>query len=174
MKFNSMLESMIDPRLSDTVTSGDLTDFHRNVLDSGWVEEDHGAWVLRTLRGSYYGAKGQFSDVTGYEASVNGRAIPDLDLDSAGSRRAETLFRRGYSFAHSALFSLSRIQESPSAVAYITIGPTLYDETVIIGNVTFCAIREGVRPYIDDISDVSLSGVLLLDSNDCSKSLPSA
>ncbi|WP_152514237.1 hypothetical protein [Nocardiopsis valliformis] len=171
LMFNSMLESMIDTSLSGAVSEDDLTDFHKNVLEAGWLKEDSGAWVLRSLRGGYAGVESQFSDLIDYEASVNGRAIPDLDLDFADSRRVETLFRRGYSFAHCALFSLGRVPGAPSAVAYVTIGPTLFDENIVTGSVTFCATREGECPYIDDISDLSLSGVLLLDSDDCREPL---
>jgi hypothetical protein len=50
----------------------------RAILAQGWGCEEDGAWVLRGLRASYHGRRATFTDLTSWEAEVNGRPIPDL------------------------------------------------------------------------------------------------
>ncbi|MBB5489890.1 hypothetical protein NE857_14925 [Nocardiopsis exhalans] len=149
----------------DSISDGDMTEFHKEVLDAGWCAEANGAWVLQRFREDYSGIVSKFSDVTGYEAAVNGRSIPDFDIEE-GEFLAESLFRRAYSFARRALLDLGEIPGSPPAVAYVSISPALYDESIITGHVTFCAAREEERPYIEEVSGFTLSGILLLSSSD--------
>jgi hypothetical protein len=70
-----------------------------------------GALLLGALRCSYSGRRSLFTDVTSYEAAVDGRGVPDMDLPYRGPRRVDMLIRRSYSFACEALSQLSRIPE---------------------------------------------------------------
>ena len=123
---------------------------YRATVDTGWIEVD-GAWFLKKFYESYHGVESQFRDLTGLEAAANGRAIPDDDLPPSGSA-GRNLAERALHFARSALEALP--EEAPPVTAFITIGPAVYDETVIDGNVTFCADHTGESPYIEEFADL--------------------
>ncbi|MGW2542432.1 hypothetical protein ACWC5I_16535 [Kitasatospora sp. NPDC001574] len=171
MKFNTRFSELVQPELLERVNREDVPEFFQAALDAGWEVEPNGAWVLRFFSEGYRGDRSTFTDLTGYEASINGRAIPDLDLAEDDPVRIETLTRRAYSFAHGALFALRKISSAPPGSAYISIGPTLYDENLITGNVTFCVRHGEEEPYLADISRMTLSGVLVLESEDCASPL---
>ncbi|RKT54108.1 hypothetical protein C8E97_2705 [Saccharothrix australiensis] len=167
MKFNPMFSDLFQPELLGRVTKGDVPESFQSALAAGWEADPSGAWVLRLFSESYRGDRSSFTDLTGYEAAVNGRAIPDLDLAADHPARAEVLVRRAYSFAHCALFALNQTLGAPPGSAYISIGPTLYDEGLVTGSVTFCVQHNEEEPYLADISRVTLSGILVVDSDDC-------
>ncbi|MFJ7913098.1 hypothetical protein [Kitasatospora sp. NPDC096204] len=171
MKFNAMFSDLVEPEFLKRATKGDVPELFQCALDAGWEVDPGGAWVLRHFSESYHGNRSSFTDLTGYEAAVNGRAIPDLDLADDDPARVETLARRAYAFACSALFALRQVPGAPSGSAYISIGPALYDENVVTGSVTFCMQHEGEAPYLADISRMTLSGVLVVDSEECADPL---
>lgn len=127
----------------------ELPPLYLATVDTGWIEVG-GAWFLKKLYESYHGAASHLRDLTGLEAAANGRAIPDDDLPPSGGV-GRNLAERALHFARSALEALP--EEAPAVTAFITIGPTAYDETVIDGNVTFCADHAGEPPYIEGFAD---------------------
>jgi len=167
VKFNAMFSDLVRPEFLEQVTKGDVPELFQSALDAGWAADPSGAWVLRFFSEGYKGDRSSFTDLTGYEAAINGRAIPDLDLAEDDPARIEKLARRAYSFAHGALFALRQIPSAPPGSAYISIGPTLYDENLVTGSVTFCVRHDEEEPYLADISRMTLSGVLVVDSEDC-------
>jgi hypothetical protein len=171
VKFNAMFSDLVRPEVLEQVTKGDVPELFQSALEAGWSVDPSGAWVLRFFAEGYRGDRESFTDLTGYEAAVNGRAVPDLDIAEDGPARIETLVRRAYSFAHGALFALRQIPGAPLGTGYISIGPTLYDENLVTGSVTFCVRHEGEEPYLVDVSRMTLSGVLLVDSADCDRPL---
>lgn len=149
--------------LTEIAAIGDLTVpldvelplLYRATVDAGWIDVD-GAWFLKKFYESYHGVGSQFRDLTGLEAAANGRAIPDDDLPTTGSS-GRNLAERALHFARRALEALP--DEAPPVTAFITIGPAVYDETVVEGSVTFCADHTGEPPYIEGFAD-SKMGVI--------------
>ncbi|MDX3800618.1 hypothetical protein [Streptomyces sp. AK04-3B] len=162
-----MFSQLVQPEFLNRTTQRDVPELFQSALDAGWAVEVSGAWVLRFFSQGYRGNRSSFTDLTGYEAAINGRAIPDFDLSDDDPIRVEVLIRRAYSFAHCALFLLREMPNSPPGSAYISIGPTLYDENVVTGSVTFCVRREQEGSYLADISQVALSGILVVETEDC-------
>ena len=120
------------------------------VARRGWVEDASGAWLLRAFRDSYHGSAESFDDLTGFEAAVNGRAVPDLDLPPTGGARIACLVRRAIAFARLALSSYER--SGPVMVAY---GLFSGDKSsgAMTGSLTFCAEHPGEPPYIENVGD---------------------
>ncbi|EEP71891.1 hypothetical protein MCAG_02218 [Micromonospora sp. ATCC 39149] len=131
----------------ETLRRHDLTPELDTVVRHGWRIID-GAVLLASWYESYHGDRLTFSEAMDYEVAVNGRGIPDLDLTEDRYVRVPRLLRRGMAFAWSAL----RMQHSQfpdiEVSAYVSISPTLFDPDYFTGNVTFCAMRYGERPYI--------------------------
>ncbi|MFD0522910.1 hypothetical protein [Paractinoplanes durhamensis] len=81
MRFNAVFADLVGEAALEDVS---LPDLFRGAVDDGWTVDERGAWLLRRFLATYSGSPSAFSDVTGYEAAVNGRGIPDLDLDVGG------------------------------------------------------------------------------------------
>jgi hypothetical protein len=129
----------------DSLPEADVPRLYQETLEAGWVESD-GSWFLKKFRDDYYGSESQFTDRTGYESAVNGRAIPEEGLSTES---AAQLAARGLTFARHALEKLPA--EAPPVTAYISIGRAIYDDAVVEGNVTFCADHDGEPPYATDL-----------------------
>lgn len=173
MRYNAMFEEIAGVQSLSAASPADLPEFFRQVVLEGWVKDDQGAWLLSRLRSTYSGSPEAFTDLTGYEAAVNGRAIPDFDLDSRGQERARDLAKRGYVFARMALLRLSEIPDHPPGCAYVSINPVeVDDEEVYAGNVTIVTHHDGEPPYVRDVEGMTSSAVLALASSDCADALP--
>lgn len=173
MKYNAMFDEIASEQSLNTASQADLPDFFRRAVLAGWVRDDRGAWLLKLFRETYSGSPTAFTDLTGFEAAVNGRAIPDFDLASRGRERAGVLARRAYAFAKMALFRLNEVADHPSATAYISISPVeIGDEEIYAGNVTIVAHHDGEPPYLPDVSNVTSNAVLAIDSSECIEPLP--
>jgi hypothetical protein len=135
--------------MADLASTNDeeMPQLYREAVASGWVEVD-GSWFLRKFLEEYHGSPTHFTDRTGYEAAVNGRSIPDDDLQSA-VQSGERLAVRGLAFARRALQALP--SEAPPVTAYVSVGRAVYDDSVFDGSVTFCADHEGEPPYATDL-----------------------
>jgi hypothetical protein len=131
-----------------TLRRHDLTPELDSVVRQGWRIID-GAVLLSCWCDSYHGDRSAFSQIVDYEAAVNGRGIPDLDLTEDRTERVPKLLRRGMGFAWRALYVQRRQFPNIEMSAYISVSPTLFDADYFTGNVTFCAVRTGERPYID-------------------------
>ncbi|MFV2017115.1 hypothetical protein [Micromonospora sp. LOL_023] len=133
------------------------------------VERD--AVLLKRFRESYHGDRNRFTDVVGYEIAVNGRAIPDMDLDPASSDTIRVLLRRGVSFAWAALCRLRDSDVACGVAAYVTVTPMLFSPEQVTGNVAFSSVGAAFTPYIDPES-CSAGIVVLLESHQVGDMLP--
>jgi hypothetical protein len=169
MRFNAVFADLVDEESLNEFSRGDLPDLLRRAVDEGWTTDERGAWLLRDFLATYHGSPEAFSDVTGYEAAVNGRAIPDLDLPLAGKARAVALARRGIAFARAALYRLNADHpDHPPAVAYVSISDVDPDDDIPYeGDVTFVTAHDGEPPYLGDIDEVTANAVLAIDSTEC-------
>lgn len=136
------------------------------VIDSGWVS-DGGAILLAAFRDSYFGERSAFTDTGSYELAVNGRGIPDLDIVVQGVERIRVLMRRGVAFGRAALScaNLANVSDAP-VLARVSVAPTLMDQELFTGYVTFFSSRFarglGAGP------DSRLPGIqVVLSSEDC-------
>ncbi|MEU8001041.1 hypothetical protein AB0B66_07755 [Catellatospora sp. NPDC049111] len=156
--------------LVSTVTRDDLVPEWADVVSRGWTVSDRavllGAWYM-----SYHGDRSSFSETMDYEAAVNGRGIPDLDLTVEGQERAAMLLRRGVAFAWAALHEQHRQLPEVEVAAYISSAGTLVDPDHFTGNVTFCAVRPGQPPYIDP-AQLTDDIVVSIATGDCVGPLP--
>jgi hypothetical protein len=164
MVVNDKMRVLLERTDLDLVTRQDLPPGFGTVVDEGWVREPDGAWLLRALRRSYSGRRSAFTDLTGYEAAVNGRGIPDYDLPASDPERADALIRRSYSFACAALGQLDRVVNPPEMTGFISVTKTATDDPVFVANVTFWARHDGEPPYIDAGDFVTDVAAMLIDS----------
>jgi hypothetical protein len=155
------------------VSQADIPELFQAALREGWIVDETGAYLLELFRRQYFGARDSFTDLTAYEAAVNGRGVPDWDLADYGAARVQVLARRAYAFAWMALFSLRQIPDHATVTAYISIGSTLADEELYTATVTFCANRDDEAPYINlaDLETMT-NASLVLDSTECIAPLP--
>ncbi|GAA2483974.1 hypothetical protein [Winogradskya humida] len=145
-------------------------------VDEGWTRDDRGAWLLRRFLATYSGSPDAFTDLTGYEAAVNGRGIPDLDLTGPSRSRAADLARRGVAFSLAALYRLNEEHpDHPAAVAYLTISAVdMDDEDVYVADITFVTVHDGEPPYVKDLEQVTTGAILAIGSAECRNPLPPA
>ncbi|GAA0954896.1 hypothetical protein [Nonomuraea longicatena] len=152
-----------------TVGVDDLFPAYAPVLDRGWAILGD-AVVLVGWHESYRGDRARFPTTLDYEISVNGRAIPDLDLLEEGEARAGSLLRRGAAFAWAALHEQYRQLPEVRMIAYVSAAPTLFDPDYFTGNVTFCSMRPGGSSYMNPV-DGAMEFVISLVTDDCVTSL---
>jgi hypothetical protein len=169
MRFNARFADLVDVGTLSDLSCDDLPGRLRWTVDEGWTCDERGAWLLRDRLTTYHGSPEAFTDVTGYEAAVNGRAIPDLDVEVEGRPRAAALARRGVTFARAALHRLNADHpDHPPAVAYVSISDEdPADEIPYEGDVTFVTAHDGEPPYVRDLEAVTANAVLTIDSTEC-------
>lgn len=172
MRSNRKFADMVRPDVLQGVTQADIPRLFQAALDDGWVVDEAGAHLLKAFHRGYGGHRENFSDVTAYEAAVNGRAVPDVDLTEIGVARVQALVRRAYAFAWMALFLLREISGHHKVTAYVSVGPTLMDDNVYTANVTFCADHEAEGAYISQVDAFEGAALLALDSTECDGPLP--
>ncbi|MFI6056379.1 hypothetical protein ACIBCO_40785 [Streptomyces violascens] len=127
---------------------------------------DDGATLLAEFRDSYFGRRSDFATIGAYESAVNGRGIPDMDIDVMGSGSIDILMRRGISFAWDALHEAVDLPWKPSLVARVSVEATLMDADMYTGYVTFFSAEFAERMGIGEASD--LPGLqVVLTSEDC-------
>ncbi|MFF4594456.1 hypothetical protein [Amycolatopsis sp. NPDC001319] len=159
--------------LLDVVRQSDVVVELSGVVEQGWVTVDD-AHLLEAWYQSYFGNRGRFSAVIDYEAAVNGRGIPDLDLSGTGEPRVSRLLRSGVAFAWAALFRQNTDLPDVRMAAYVSAGPTLFDPEHFTGNVTFCTVPLGQPGYTDPMKLGEEDIVVALFSEDCRRPLPVA
>ncbi len=168
-----MFAEIADEERLSRVSQTDLPDLFRKAVAEGWLQDEHGAWLLKQFQATYSGSRTASSDLTSYEASVNGRGVPDLDLQSDGILRARELAKRGYAFARMALFRLNELPDHPAITAYVSISPVEMDEgNFYTANVTFVAFHDGEPSYAGRVEDLTANAVLAVDSWECTEPLP--
>lgn len=145
--------------------SSDLLPELHEVVSAGWTVDGEGATLLRAFLASYHGERDRFSTVTAYEAVVNGRAIPDIDLVPSPVRVSQ-LIRRGVAFVKSALEVARRAVAPTIVLGYVIVSPVLMDPENWVGTVTFCSRRTTESPYIADVQRVKNAIVLQFSSNE--------
>jgi hypothetical protein len=162
MRFNAMFAELVDVAGLEDVAADELPELFRAAVADGWTVDGRGAFLLRRFLAGYSGAPA--TDVTGYEAAVNGRGVPDLDLAVGGRARATALARRGVGFARAALGRLDAdYPDHPGAVAYVSIAEVdVDDEPVYVGDVTFVTAHEGEAPYLAEPESVTANAVALV------------
>jgi len=131
--------------LGDDPVQEDLMPALTSVVDQGWFELD-GAYLLKAWHESYYGPR---QDVKSYEFAVNGRGIPDLDIEEAGDARAKRLLTRGIVFARAALRRARADTPRAEIAAAVSAAPVLTDPDRITGYVTFWTVRPDDWPAVD-------------------------
>lgn len=143
-----MVAVQTSERMRSLLAKVDLSDISRSdlppgfdkVVDGGWEREADGAWVLRALRSSYHGPREEFS-VSHWEEVVNGRGIPDDDLDPADPRRTEILARRTWSYVQAVLARVADLDQVP-VVAFATLSETWTEDPILVAHATFWVHRE--------------------------------
>jgi hypothetical protein len=161
---NQAMQEMLHPVDLPSLNHGDIPPQFFEVVNEGWVIDSIGAVLLRALLDSYSGQQAAPSDITGYEARVNGRGIPDLDLPEKHPQRTSNLIRRAYSYAHAALSKLDNLSDPPKVTAFISISKTWTEDPIVVGNVTFWSHHEGEKPYFSISNNDPETGLLSLDS----------
>jgi hypothetical protein len=166
MRVNARFADLVGAEGVGDTSAGDLPAVFQAAIDDGWTVDERGAWMLRRFRATYHGSPESFTDLTGYEAAVNGRGIPDLDLTTDSRDRAVALARRGVAFAREALRRLdAEHPDHPPAVAYVSISEVdMDDEVAYAGDVTFVTAHAAEPPYLVDLDAVSTSAMAAISS----------
>jgi hypothetical protein len=173
MRYNAIFAQIADEKSLNRVSEADLPEPFRRATSEGWLRDEHGAWLLKYFLETYSSSPAAFADVTGYEAAVNGRGVPDIDLTSDGLDRARDLAKRAYAFARVALYRLSRVPGHPLAAAYVSISSLEMDgDEIYTGSITFTTPHEGEPRYVDNVEELTSNAVLMVDISDCIEPLP--
>jgi hypothetical protein len=169
MRFNAMFAELVDVAALEDVTTAQLPELFRSAVADGWTVDERGAFLLRRFLATYSGSPE--TDVTGYEAAVNGRGVPDLDLAVTGRARANALARRGVGFARAALGRLDAdYPDHPEADAYVSIAEVEGDgEILYVADVTFVTTHPGEPPYLEAPESVTANGVLVVGNSRLSR-----
>jgi hypothetical protein len=169
MRLNAVFAELVGEDALSGVSPNDVPAEFRQTVDDGWTRDERGAWLLRDFAATYHGSAEAFVDLTAYEAAVNGRGVPDLDLTIGGKARAAVLARRGLAFARAALHRLNTDHpDHPPVVAYVSISDEdPADEIPYEGAVTFVTAHDGEPPYVRDLEAVTANAVLAIDSTEC-------
>lgn len=154
-----------------TITQDDLMPEFEAPVSRGWTVVDDAVLLISWYK-SYFGERSEFPETIDYEAAVNGRGIPDMDLVDVGRARVFRLLRRGVAFAWAALREQHRQFPEVTMAAYISAAPTFVDPDHFTGNVTFCSVRPGQQLYVDP-DRVADEIVVALFTEDCVQPLPS-
>jgi hypothetical protein len=154
----------------DSITQDDLLPEYQESLRKGWMRND-GAILLRAFHASYHGNWTQPFEMIDYEIAVNGRGIPDMDLQEKGTAQVERLLRRGVAFARAALYEQRRELPDDTMGAYVSAAPIWLDPENFTGNVTFCGVGPN-RPTYMDPARLTDDIVVALFTEDCEKPLP--
>lgn len=165
MKFSPDMLLIFGSSSVDHVSRDEVPAGLKAIVDEGWFIDD-GAVLLRGFHRSYHGDRSRFRDVTGYEVAVNGRGIPDMDIEDTGDERIRRLIRRGLAFARSALYEANRSIPEATVVGYVSASPTLIDPEYYTGNVTFHSLHDDESPY-NNVSLPSAGMAIVVDSMDC-------
>lgn len=147
LSFSPEASALGAPQMIENLSQSDVDPSWAAIAGQGWGVVD-GAVLLAALSGSYHGDRARFTDVVGFEVAVNGRGIPDLDLEGLGLNAIPILLRRGVAFAWLALSGL-RGKIVGQVAGFVTVSPMLFDPDQVTGNVTFCSVGEGRSRYID-------------------------
>lgn len=169
-------------RLSPAASRVLGTDFEPRSLNSSFAEQlqwvvsegwtlDESAAVLRAFQLSYHGSRQRFSRIEGYELAVNGRGIPDDDIDEFAADREKCLLRRGIAFAWDALHEATRTFADLELGGFVSVAPVLMEPSQTTGYVAFCSLKELPEPYgeIEKLNRIMVS----LSSTECSHPLGS-
>ncbi|MEH0544043.1 hypothetical protein ACWGH3_29685 [Streptomyces sp. NPDC054884] len=141
-----------------------------SVVYAGWVTDD-GATLLAEFRDSYFGERSAFADAGSYELAVNGRGIPDLDIEAVGKARVDALMRRGIAFAWDALYAAYALPCESALVARVSVAPILMDPDMYTGYVSFFSAKFSDRLGMG--ADSELDGFqVLMSGKDCATPLP--
>lgn len=143
---------------------GDLIEELKSVVQEGW-ECDRGAHLLTAWRRTYFADREHFVGNHEFEYAVNGRGIPDDDLDDLHSNRHEVLLRRGLAFLCAALERSQHDLPSATILGQVSVTPTDHDPSFSTGHVTFYTANEDLSPAL--ISDTSAALVMILTASDC-------
>src|SRR5262245_30429324 len=122
MKFSPVALSLGVSEILEGLSTADFPLGFEKIVDAGWLVDDD-AVLLRRFLDSYHGDRGRFADVVGYEAAVNGRGIPDLDLDPSSPDATLILLRRGVAFAWQALHKAYTHEPRLDVSAYVSVSP---------------------------------------------------
>ncbi|MFE3544414.1 hypothetical protein ACFXK0_15745 [Nocardia sp. NPDC059177] len=164
MELNESLLRLLPAGVDLQANDDDLVEPFKSAALSGWIQHSTGAWFIQSFMDSYRGRIDAFSDLTSAEAAINGRAIPDQDLEVSNPCRAEAIARRGIAFGCAAISRLRDYSNAPMAVSYVSVGPALYDERVITGAVTVTTCHPNESPYISDINGFGGTGIIIIRS----------
>jgi hypothetical protein len=140
----------------------------QRIVESGWFVDETGAHLLTALHSGYRGTRSAYTDVTGYEAGVNGWGIDARDLPTDGEARTSELLQRSTAFVRAALVRSLELNSPQPLTAMISISES--ESSGDMGaRVTFWASRPTEAPYVAEIDNYS-EAVLLMSSADLSAS----
>lgn len=173
MKLSKAASIMLGSENLKQALQGEVPRGFREVVARGWFVDEEGAVLLRQRRESYFGDRARFADIAGYEAAVNGRGIPDLDIEPSivGQERGKLILLRGLAMAWFALCGLGQALPGVKVFGYLSASPTLMDPEDWTGNLTFVSVRDGSKQSYIDVENVP--GVLILiDSEEHAREFP--
>lgn len=147
-----------------TVHSSDMPSLFRETVHRGWTVEGD-ALLLTSFREAYFGERSKFSTASDYETAVNGRGVPDLDIEAVGRERIRLLMCRGVAFAWNALHSVNLLFPGRLVTARISSAPIIMDPDTYTGYVTFFSSKI-TADCLDPEGDVEPPGIQILLSSD--------
>ncbi|MFE6307610.1 hypothetical protein [Nocardiopsis sp. NPDC057823] len=130
------VESLLGGGFISDLRSGDFPEDFSDVVVDGWVLED-GSALLSKFKRFYFGSRSSFPGPGEYELAVNGRGIPDEDIDTSGIEGVAELLKRGAAFAWEVLYRANLQIPERRVVSRVSVAPIIGDPGMFSGYVTF-------------------------------------
>ncbi|MFF1764060.1 hypothetical protein [Streptomyces sp. NPDC058249] len=148
------------------VREDDIPAAFRAIVAEGWIVDECGAQLLKSLRSGYSGATcDEAGDVVHFEATVNGRGMMDYDLPQSGPDRQNQLMRRSLAYACAALQAAPANHEWP-VLGYVSLSEGGLDDDLQTAHVTFCSSRPSVPRYVEDLDAYTQEALLEVSRED--------
>ncbi|MFY7065763.1 hypothetical protein ACOQFV_07870 [Nocardiopsis changdeensis] len=143
--FSPGVESLLGSGFVGDLRRKDFPEDFSDVVVDGWIMED-GSALLSKFKRFYFGSRASFPGPGEYELAVNGRGIPDEDMDTNGMEGVAGLLGRGTAFAWEVLYRANLQIPDRRIVSRVSAAPIMGDPGMFSGYVTFFSFD-----YMEDL-----------------------
>lgn len=165
IRMNERMRSRLSSSPLQLANWDDVPESLHELIQRGWTVDETGAYLLKALLGGYNGSRSSFTDLTGYEASVNGLGVPDWDIAPVAGAE-ERLLRRAVSYACFALHAARDIKGSGALEAVVSASESLMDDAKLTARVTFVLDRSDEPALVGDVEAGQNEHILIFSMED--------
>lgn len=164
MRLNQHMRDLISQSHWEDDPSYAIPEDLQRIVDLGWSVDETGAHLLAALQLGYRGRRSAYTDITGYEAGVNGWGIDARDLPGDNEAKVGELLQRSVSYVREALVRSRDLNTTETLTGMVSIS-IAEPSGEVVARVTFWASHAAEPSYVVDIDGYS-EAVLLMSSTD--------